>query len=120
MRLRMRRRVMRRARIIHNHQRDRGIAPGKRAQQQTVVLRLPDLRSLPVAVDFGVGGRPVRGEEEGFLQARAAEDGVAEGAGGALAEEEVLLGEVGEDEFEEFGGEGGGAEGWCGHYWFEV
>lgn len=53
-------------------------------------------------------GRPVRGEEEGFLQAMAAEDGAAKGGAGALDEQEVFLGEVEEDLFEEFGGKGRG------------
>lgn len=48
---------------------------------------------------------PVRREEEGLLDARGAEDGVPEVAGGALAEEEVFGREEEEDSFEEFFGE---------------
>ncbi|KAH9845450.1 hypothetical protein Tdes44962_MAKER06659, partial [Teratosphaeria destructans] len=57
----------------------------------------------------GVGGGgaavevPVWGQEQGALQTDAAFDRLAEVAGGALAEQDVSLGEVEEDELEEFG-----------------
>lgn len=98
------RRLHRRWGIINNHQRDRGIATGKRSQKQTIVLRL---RSRPVerAVRIEAPAReiPVRGEKEGALAAYAALDRVTEAAGHALAEEQVLLRQMEEDEFQELG-----------------
>ena len=54
-------------------------------------------------------------EEEGALAFGGGSYCLVEGAAGALGEEEVSLGEVQEDLFEEFGcveGGGHGAEGW--------
>lgn len=50
------------------------------------------------------GGRQVGvwGEEEGALQFGRGDNGVLEGFGDALGEEEVALGEMGEDLFEDF------------------
>lgn len=44
----------------------------------------------------------VWGEEEGALQFGRGDDGGLEGFGDALGEEEVALGEMGEDLFEDF------------------
>lgn len=95
--------------VVDDDERDGRVTPRERAQQQAVVLRFADL-GFAVCVDVRTVGRPVGREEEGFLQFAAAEDGVAEGEGGALGEKEVFWGKVGEDEFEEFDGEGGGVE----------
>lgn len=54
----------------------------------------------------------VWGEEEGALEFGGGGYCLVEGSGGALGEEQVALGEVGEDLFEKFG-EVQGAEGCC-------
>ena len=58
---------------------------------------------LRVRVESAAFEVPVRGEEESFLQAWTAFYRVPEGAGDALREEEVFLGEVEEEDFEELG-----------------
>jgi hypothetical protein len=64
----------------------------------------------------GGGEERVRGEEELALDAGRGGYGEVEGARDALGQEEVALGEVEEDLFEEFGeGEGAGCCCWCRH-----
>lgn len=85
---------------------DGWVAAWEGLQQEAVVFRFVQ-RSRAIAV-LGVRETPVRREEERFLYARGAEDGMTEGATSSLGEEEVLGREVEEDLLEEFFGESGG------------
>jgi hypothetical protein len=108
--------ILSRRREVAQYRRHGGIDPGKSAEEEAVVFWFAVGGGCACGgVEVGYGrGREVGvwGEEEGALELRGGGYCLVEGSGGALGEEQVALGEVGEDLFEEFG-EVQGAEGCC-------